>query len=78
VRGGRQLFPEQPARFRSDHVRPAPDLPMLVAAERPLVARALGPVPQNRLRSCGELIEQLARPFPCGPRTSVSGWLAAC
>jgi serine/threonine protein kinase, bacterial len=40
--------------------RPAPDLSTLSAPERPIIARALGPVPQDRWHSCTELIERLS------------------
>ncbi len=61
LRGGRLPFPDTPAEFNPGYVRPSPDLSMLPAAERPAVARALAPVPQERWRSCGELVTELAR-----------------
>ena len=60
LRGGRLPFADAPSRFRPDYVRRTPDLSMLSAAERPLVARALDPVPQNRWPSCAELFRHLA------------------
>jgi serine/threonine-protein kinase len=61
LRGGRLPFPDTPASFRSSYVRPAPDLTMLSPPERPIVARALHPVPQNRWPSCGELMAGLSQ-----------------
>ena len=42
------------------YARPAPDLSMLSSAERPIVLRALDPVPQGRWQSCTELINRLS------------------
>jgi serine/threonine-protein kinase len=61
LRGGRLPFPEAPSSFQSDYVRPAPDLSMLSEPERPVIARALHAVPQNRWSSCGELMARLTR-----------------
>jgi serine/threonine protein kinase len=61
LRGGRLPFPEAPSRFHPGFTRPAPNLSMLSAPERLVVARALDPVPQNRWPSCGKLIGQLAQ-----------------
>ncbi len=41
--------------------RPNPDLDMLTPAERPIVARALERVPQNRWPTCQELMKQLSK-----------------
>jgi serine/threonine protein kinase, bacterial len=62
LRSGRLPFPQSPPKFTRDYVRPAPDLTMLSAAERPIIFRALAPVPQDRWPSCTKLIEQLS---PC-------------
>jgi serine/threonine protein kinase len=73
LRGGRLPFRDTPPNFQPDYVRPAPDLSMLEAAERPAVARALAASPQDRWPSCGELIADLQRvtsppsPGPAGP-----------
>ena len=61
LRGGRLPFNDTPATFQANYVRPPPDLTMLSADERPIVARALNPVPQNRWSSCGELMSALTR-----------------
>ena len=41
LRGGRLPFNDTPSTFRTDYTRPVPDLTMLSATERPLLARAL-------------------------------------
>jgi serine/threonine protein kinase len=64
LRGSRLPFTDTPSSFRSDYVRPAPDLTMLPEAERPIIARALNPVPQNRWPTCAELIHRLRRAIP--------------
>jgi serine/threonine-protein kinase len=69
LRGGRLPFSDTPSTFQANYTRPVPDLTMLSAAERPFVARALSPVPQNRWPSCGELMARLTRVI-CGPGTS--------
>jgi serine/threonine protein kinase len=61
LRGGRLPFPNGPTTFARDYVRPAPDLEMLSPAERPVVARALCPVPQDRWSTCAEMVAALAR-----------------
>ncbi len=61
LRGGQLPFPDTPPRFTREYVRPAPDLSMLPDAERPVVARALSPVPQDRWPSCKEFITRLAQ-----------------
>jgi len=61
LRGGRLPFPDTPASFRHDYVRPEPDLTKLSPLERPLIARALAPFPQDRWPSCGELITRSHR-----------------
>ncbi len=72
LRGGRLPFPDTAAAFPPGHVRPAPDLGMLGAAEQPAVARALAPVPQDRWPSSGELIAGLVR--QTSPQ-SPGGWV---
>jgi serine/threonine protein kinase len=67
LRGGRLPFTDTPPSFRRDYVRPAPDLSMLSPAERPIIARALNPVPQDRWPSCTEMVDSLARCFPAAP-----------
>jgi serine/threonine protein kinase len=61
LRGGRIPFANSPSSFREPYVRPAPDLSMLSEPERPILARALSPHPQDRWPSCVSMIEALAR-----------------
>lgn len=61
LRGGKLPFPNTPAKFDRSYVRPPPELDMLPAPERPLVGRALAPVPQNRWPTCREFIAGLAK-----------------
>lgn len=61
LRGAQMPFNDRIERFDSKYVRPEPDLSMLTEVERPIILRALSPVPQNRWPSCRELISQLAR-----------------
>jgi serine/threonine protein kinase len=61
LRGGRAPFPDTPDGFDSRYVRPSPDLTMLSPDERPIIARALNPVPQGRWSSCGTLMGRLTR-----------------
>ena len=59
LRTGKLPFPEPPRDATSAYVRPAPDLRALSPNERPIIARALAPVPQNRFSTCTELIRHL-------------------
>jgi serine/threonine-protein kinase len=59
LRGGKLPFPATPADFEVGHVPPEPQLGMLSAPERPLVARALSASPRDRWPSCGELLARL-------------------
>jgi serine/threonine protein kinase len=68
LRGGRLPFPDTPTALEPGYVRPAPDLSMLDPEERPAVARALAPVPQDRWPSCGELVAWLAKAGMPEPR----------
>jgi serine/threonine protein kinase len=61
LRGGQLPFTDTPAHFQRSYLRPAPDLAMLDPDERPVVARALAPTPQQRWPSCKELVSELAR-----------------
>jgi serine/threonine-protein kinase len=61
LRTGVLPFAGTPDRFDRDYVRPAPDLSGLSAAEQPVVARALSPVPQDRWVSCTEFIDRLRK-----------------
>jgi len=61
LRGGRLPFKDPAVAFENSYVRPAPDLTMLPAKERPVVARALSPAPQSRWPTCNEFIMHLAQ-----------------
>lgn len=57
-------FPDSPNDFLRDYVRPAPELDGLRALERPILARALAPVPQDRWPTCIEMMRQLLSVIP--------------
>jgi serine/threonine protein kinase len=59
LRGGRLPFTNTPDCYDPFYIHPDPDLSMLPAPERPIVARALAPLPRDRWRSCGELVARL-------------------
>jgi serine/threonine protein kinase len=61
LRGGSLPFPETPLDFDRRYSRPQPDLSMLPARERPVVARALAHVPKARWPSCTDFIAQLTK-----------------
>jgi serine/threonine protein kinase len=61
LRGGRIPFTDCPTSFREAYQRPAPDLSMLPDAERPVINRALAPVPQDRWPNCVAMVDALAR-----------------
>jgi serine/threonine protein kinase len=60
LRGGHLPFGDTPSRFRSDYVRSAADLSHLSPPERPIIARGLQPIPQDRWPSCEEMVRRLA------------------
>lgn len=74
LRGGRLPFHDTPSSFRTNYTRPTPDLMMLSPAERPYIAKALHPVPQNRWPSCGELMTRLSRIICGGPASKPGSW----
>jgi serine/threonine-protein kinase len=59
LRGGRLPFSDTPATFNPEYVRPRPDLSMISTTERPVLTRALAPVPPDRWPSCVEFISEL-------------------
>lgn len=61
LRTGCLPFADTPRSFDRRYVRPAPDLSEIAPTERPILSRALNPVPQNRWTSCTELLTQLRR-----------------
>lgn len=60
LRTGTFPYPPPPPRdqLRGYH-RPEPDLSLVTPAERPVLARALSPIPQNRFPNCLELTSAL-------------------
>jgi serine/threonine protein kinase len=76
LRGGRLPFHDTPSTFQTSYTRPLPDLTMLSPEERPVITRALHPVPQNRWPSCGELMARLSRVI-YGEATAQRGRAAA-
>jgi serine/threonine protein kinase len=61
LRTGRFPFTDMPATFDPNYQRPSPNLGMLTVAERPILARALDPVPQNRWPSCVDMMNRLTK-----------------
>jgi len=61
LRGGRFPFRDTPPNFQRAYTRPAPDLTMLSERERPIVARALAPVPQDRWPTCSDFMSRLSK-----------------
>jgi serine/threonine protein kinase len=59
LRGGRLPFSDTPDTLQRSYLRPEPDLAMLPETERPLLRRALAPLPQDRWPSCSALMEHL-------------------
>ena len=80
LRTGRLPFQDTPTTFERDYVRPAPTLTFVSAPERPILARALAPVPQDRWPSCVQMMKGLTQALttPITPpeaqaRTPVAG-----
>jgi len=63
LRSGQLPFSDNGATFHGSYVRPTPNLSMLPEHERPIIARALSPTPQDRWPTCEELIDRLAGVF---------------
>ena len=61
LRGGRRPFPNTPSTFKPEYTLPEPDLSMLSPEERPLIARALNPVPTERWKTCREMMTHLSK-----------------
>ncbi|MBY0522941.1 MAG: serine/threonine protein kinase [Gemmataceae bacterium] len=61
LRGGRMPFADTPDTIQRDYVRPTPDLSMVSEKERPIIARALATVPQNRWPSCTDFISRVSQ-----------------
>jgi hypothetical protein len=62
MRGARLPSTDTPPNFETEYTRRSPDLSMLSATARPIIARALAPVPENRWPSCVEMIAALEKP----------------
>jgi serine/threonine protein kinase len=60
LRSGKPPVPSPPFRSEAAYVPPPPDLSMLPEPEGRIVARAMARVPEERWRSCGEFMDQLA------------------
>ncbi len=60
LRGGRLPFTGNAPALMAGHLHRVPDLTMLPAEERPVVARALAKKPQERWPSCAAFVEALA------------------
>jgi serine/threonine protein kinase len=67
LRGGLP-FKDTPKTFQFGYIRSDPDLSMLTVTERPIVARALHPVPQDRWPSCKAFIGQMQKTVCGGSR----------
>lgn len=62
LRTGKLPWPvEEPAATQGKPVWPAPELGALTAVERPIIARALSNVPQDRWGSCTEMMTNLTQ-----------------
>ncbi|MGL6074757.1 MAG: protein kinase domain-containing protein [Fimbriiglobus sp.] len=61
MRTGTFPYPQPPVEREklAGYVRPKPELSLLTAAERPVLARALSPIPQNRFPNCKEMVKSL-------------------
>jgi serine/threonine-protein kinase len=59
LRSGRLPFRDSPADFDRSYLRPNPDLSLLTPRERPVITRALAPLPRDRWQSCAELVARL-------------------
>ena len=54
-------FPTPPKSPPRGYTRPTPDLGLALAAEQPVLLRALSPVPQDRYPSCVEFLQAVLR-----------------
>jgi serine/threonine protein kinase len=59
LRSGRLPFGDSTSPFHAGSPQSEPDLGMLLEVERPIIARALRPVPQERWPTCREFARQL-------------------
>jgi serine/threonine protein kinase len=69
LRTGKVPFPDTPRSFHKGYTRPVcPDVSMLTEMERPILARAFAPVPQDRWPTCGDFMSRLTRCFVATPK----------
>jgi serine/threonine protein kinase len=61
VRTGRLPFPPQPKMASRSRNQPLADLSGITDAERPIVSRALSPIPQDRFPSCRDFMAGILR-----------------
>jgi serine/threonine protein kinase, bacterial len=61
LRTGHLPFHDTPASFEPDYMRPEPDLTLLESWERPIIARSLDAIPQDRWPSCREMMDRLTQ-----------------
>jgi serine/threonine protein kinase, bacterial len=61
VRGGRLPFPDPPLDITPCYLRPAPDLTMLTSREKPIIAKGLAQVPQDRWPTCSDMMRRLSQ-----------------
>ena len=61
LRTGRMPFTDSPTSIQRTYTRPPPDLSILPAPERPIVNRALAPIPQDRYPNCTEFMTELSK-----------------
>src|SRR5262249_37863566 len=59
LRTGRLPFANNPTTFAGCYHRPEPDLALLPAEERAIIARGLASVPFSRWSSCSEMMDRL-------------------
>jgi serine/threonine-protein kinase len=64
LRSGKLPFHDTPRTFNPQYQRPSPDLTILPPSERPILARALAHVPQERWPTCREFLTELSRLHP--------------
>jgi serine/threonine protein kinase, bacterial len=64
LRTGYLPFTDTPASFQSSYTRPEPDLSRLDYWEKPILRRALQPVPQDRWPSCQDMMQELSKHMP--------------
>jgi serine/threonine protein kinase len=64
LRGDKLPFPSMPEVYSRSYTRPAPDLSMVTAAERPILQRALAPNPPDRWPTCTAFMTALEDAIP--------------